>query len=365
MRILYGVAGEGMGHATRSRVVVDDLIEEHDLRLVASSDAHTYLAGHFPAAHDVWDLSLYDDAHDWERAVSDLTATVSTWPSTVRDLYRLAEEFAPDVVVTDCESFVTLFALRHSLPLISIDHVHAIDRCRHDPGLLRGHEGELWQNRQIVGTKVPNATHYVISTFFYPLLLEPRTTLVPPILRPDVLAARPERGEHLLGYLPSEGDMQLIRLLAESGIPCRIYGHRPGIATDVVEEAIVYRPFSEAGFIEDLRTARGVIAGGNFTLLSEAVYLGKPTLACPSDGHFGHLLNALYLDRMGYGLYASEPTRAALDAFLAAEPAYRAELSTYAQDANLVSTSTIRRVVAEAAGARSVRPGRRVHKTRR
>ena len=36
---------------------------------------------------------------------------MSTWPSTVRDLYRLAEEFAPDVVVTDCESFVTLFAL--------------------------------------------------------------------------------------------------------------------------------------------------------------------------------------------------------------------------------------------------------------
>ena len=59
MRILYGVAGEGMGHATRSRVVVDDLIEEHDLRLVASSDAHTYLAEHFPAANDVWDLTWH------------------------------------------------------------------------------------------------------------------------------------------------------------------------------------------------------------------------------------------------------------------------------------------------------------------
>ena len=108
-----------------------------------------------------------------------------------------------------------------------------------------------------------------------------------------------------------------------------------------------------------------MIAGGNFTLLSEAVYLGKPTLACPSDGHFGHLLNALYLDRMGYGLYASEPTRAMLDAFLAAEPAYRAELSTYAQDANLVSTSTIRRVVAEAAAVNGVRPRRRVRNSRR
>ena len=353
MRILYGVAGEGMGHATRSRVVVEGLIEEHDVRLVASSDAYTYLAGHFPAVHEVWDLSVPDDEeHDWETAVRDLTASVSRWPATVRTLYRLAEEFEPDVVVTDCESFVTLFALRHSLPLVSIDHVHAIDRCRHDPGLLRGHEGELWLNRQMVGTKVPNAAHYVISTFFYPLLLEPRTTLVPPILRPQILAARPERGEHLLAYLPSDGDDGLIAVLAHSGIPCRVYGRRSGLTEDAVEGTITYRPFSEAGFIEDLRTARAAVAGGNFTLLSEAVYFGKPTLGCPTDGHFGHLLNALYLDRMSYGLYAPRPTREALDRFLAREPAYCEALASYAQDANVVSMATIRRVVSEA-GKRS------------
>ena len=34
MRILYGVNGEGMGHATRSRVVIDSLLESHDVRVV-------------------------------------------------------------------------------------------------------------------------------------------------------------------------------------------------------------------------------------------------------------------------------------------------------------------------------------------
>ena len=28
MRVLYGVVGEGMGHATRSRVVLEHLLEE-------------------------------------------------------------------------------------------------------------------------------------------------------------------------------------------------------------------------------------------------------------------------------------------------------------------------------------------------
>ena len=39
MRILYGVNGEGMGHATRSRVVIDALIENHDVRVVSSGIA--------------------------------------------------------------------------------------------------------------------------------------------------------------------------------------------------------------------------------------------------------------------------------------------------------------------------------------
>jgi Glycosyl transferase family 1 len=32
VRVLYGVNGEGMGHATRSRVVIDALLARHDVR---------------------------------------------------------------------------------------------------------------------------------------------------------------------------------------------------------------------------------------------------------------------------------------------------------------------------------------------
>jgi len=36
MKILYGVNGEGMGHATRSEVVIGSLLGEHDVRVMAS-----------------------------------------------------------------------------------------------------------------------------------------------------------------------------------------------------------------------------------------------------------------------------------------------------------------------------------------
>ena len=43
MRILYGVVGEGMGHAMRSRVVLDHLTKNHEVQVVVSGRAHDYL----------------------------------------------------------------------------------------------------------------------------------------------------------------------------------------------------------------------------------------------------------------------------------------------------------------------------------
>ena len=45
MRILYGVVGEGMGHAIRSRVLIDELLRQgHDIKVMASSRACDYLS---------------------------------------------------------------------------------------------------------------------------------------------------------------------------------------------------------------------------------------------------------------------------------------------------------------------------------
>ena len=44
MKLLYGVVGEGMGHATRSRVVIEHLLAAgHELLVVVSGRAHAYL----------------------------------------------------------------------------------------------------------------------------------------------------------------------------------------------------------------------------------------------------------------------------------------------------------------------------------
>src|SRR5258708_39034612 len=59
MRILYGVTGEGMGHATRSKVVCEPLVARgHDVKIVVSGRAHAFLAKTFRDVVEIRGLTI-------------------------------------------------------------------------------------------------------------------------------------------------------------------------------------------------------------------------------------------------------------------------------------------------------------------
>jgi uncharacterized protein (TIGR00661 family) len=352
VKILYGVVGEGMGHAVRSRVVIEHLIGQgHDVRVVASGRAHGFLEARFPSVGEIWGLTMaYSDneVRRWQTVARNLTGAVSGWPRNVREYFRIVEDFAPEVVVSDFESFSWLFARRHRIPVISVDNIQMIDRARQPEEITEGREIDFELARTIVRTKLPGCAHYVVTTFFFPPLRRRRTTLVPPILRPEILAAVPEDGDHLLVYQTAEGNEALPEALAACGVPCRVYGMRRDLTEDVREGDVVYRPFSEAGFIEDLRTARAVLTGGGFTLMSECVHLGKPTLSVPVGGQFEQVMNARWLERLGYGAHAEHATPAAIGDLLARVDACRAALAGFDRAGNGPALAAVDAALAEA-----------------
>ena len=63
MKILYGVVGEGMGHAMRSRVVLDHLVEQgHEIEIMASGRAEQYLAKRYEGVNRIHGFHIiYED----------------------------------------------------------------------------------------------------------------------------------------------------------------------------------------------------------------------------------------------------------------------------------------------------------------
>jgi uncharacterized protein (TIGR00661 family) len=357
MRILYGVTGEGMGHAMRSRVVLDALVGKHEIQVVVSGRAADYLAKRASdvlSVKKIWGYTLaYEDneLQKWRTVVQNLKGVLTGLPKNIRAYLDLAEEFKPDVVITDFETWSYLFGLRHELPIISIDNMQIINRCAHAPELLAGCENDFRLTNAVVKAKIPGAFHYHITSFFFPPTRKPDTSLHPPILRPEILAARPETGPHILVYQTSTSNTALPDILKRSGRECRIYGLRRDLKSEIVEGNLRYRPFSEAGFIEDLRTAAGVVASGGFTLMGEAVYLRRPMLAVPIAGQFEQVLNARYLEREGYGLAADEISDARLGQFIEALPEFASNLGRYRQDGNRDLLASLEKTLAAAAAS--------------
>jgi len=361
MRILYGVVGEGMGHAIRSRVLLEKLVREHEVHIVASGRAKEYLEERLTGVHGIWGFTLaYEDnrIRKWRTVLQNLKGAAKGWPRNIRRYFELVRQFEPEIVISDFESFSYLFGKNRLLPVISFDNMQIINRCAHDPALLAGFEKSFALARSIVKSKLPGCFHYLITTFFRPPLRRQRTTLVPPVLRPEILAAAPEEGEHLLVYQTAEGTSPITEMLRKAGLPCRVYGVRRDLKADVIEENVTFRPFSERGFIDDLRTARAVVASGGFTLMSEAVFLRKPMLAIPVLGQFEQILNALYLEKLGYGMFATQLTHEALTTFLQRTAQLSAALRRYEQAGNAESFAALDLQISRA--AERSRKGRRV-----
>jgi uncharacterized protein (TIGR00661 family) len=352
MRILYGVVGEGMGHATRSRVVLEHLTKHHDVHIVVSGRARDYLAKRFENVHNIWGFTIQYEGNSvkkWQTVLQNLKGAITGWPQNVRTYFDLVEKFEPDVVISDFESFSTMFGKNHFLPVISVDNMQVINRCKHDSALLAGHEDQFELTKGIVKAKVPGAFHYLVTTFFYPEVRKPRTSLAPSILRPEIIAAKSEPGDHLLVYQTMTSNTALIDELKKSGRECRIYGYKRDLKEDLREGNLLFRPFSEGGFIDDLRTSRGVVGGGGYTLMSEAVYLRKPMLSVPIGGQFEQVINALYLQQLNYGVYAKALDGQVLGDFLERVPDCAKALEGYSQDGNKVLLARLDELLVEAA----------------
>jgi uncharacterized protein (TIGR00661 family) len=365
MRVLYGVNGEGMGHATRSEVVIHELLRRHDVRVVASGAALRHLTGRLPRVKEVFGptFAMGDgQIQRWHTVLQNIRLARRELPEAVRLWIQEVDEWKPDVVISDFEPLSGMFARWTRTPLLAVDNINMIDRCRHDREII-GHEREdFLLARAVVRSMVPGAGQYMVLTFFRPPIARQGTTLVPPIVRPEIAAAESVDGDHLVVY--SSGEKRVLDALRSTGVRCLVYGMRGGPDEPVIDGNLEFRPHSNEGFVEALRTARGVVAGGGFSLMSEAVYLGKPLFAVPLRGQFEQLMNARYLQRMGYGMCAERITKDALAEFLERLPGLERSLADYEQLGNSVTLQTIEERAAQVADA-APRERRRAKRTAR
>ena len=325
-KIVYGVSGEGSGHSSRAREMASHLRDQgHDLWLVSYDRGYRNLKDEFQVL-EVEGLCIASE-NNKVSVVKTFTENLKRLPEGHRTLQQLRrqlfKEFKPDCVITDFEPMTAYLAHRYKVPLITLDNQHRMRYLKYDCPLELKLESRITKN--IIRAIVPQPDVSLVTAFCTGQARNDRTFVFPPILRREVLELQPTVSEHILVYLTRGFESLLTILKGLQREKFLVYGYD----RDDCDGVLNYKPFSKQGFLQDLASARAVIATAGFTLISEALCLQKPYLALPMQGQFEQQLNAFQLAELGYGKSSTELTAESVGDFLYRLPDYQAQVADY------------------------------------
>ncbi len=301
-RILYGIHGTGHGHAMRGLTIARQL-REHEFHFVANDDARSILEKEFPV------YPLPNLGTVFKNYKVDMKATVAQalpilWQREkyIRQTVEIIEQFQPDVCMTDLEYFVPRAAERKNIPCLTLDHQHVITCCKHDLP-----KDMLWDYYvQGLTPKYlfkPTAQNLIVSFYAPPVDSQYTARVVPPILRDAVLQAKPQDDGHVVVYQSNSTHRALVDFLrTATQKTCYVFGYQK---QEGQEGNVIFKKKSEHDFLALLASCSYVVQGGGHTLMTESLHLGKPILTLPIMAMVEQRFNALYIEKLGYGMQAN------------------------------------------------------------
>jgi uncharacterized protein (TIGR00661 family) len=298
-RILYSCCGEGQGHSSRVHTITRALMQlGHEVKVLASNKAFEVLRSRLPEVREIPGF-VFVYRHNRVELVATGWGNLPLLRQRgriVRDLAGLIETWQPHLAITDFEPFLPRAAHQTGLRCISLDHQGVIPFAR--PALPWAQRIPALAARTVVGLTGYREEARFATSFFYPPIAPGRNVqFFPPILREKVRDITPRDDGYVVVYQTSSSFTRLPELLKTLPFRFKVFAYE----REGEDGNITFYPRSDVRFIEEVGGASWVLTNGGYTLMSEALYLGKPVFSLPVAWQFEQWLNARYLQDLGYG----------------------------------------------------------------
>lgn len=327
--ILYGVNGEGAGHSTRSREVLTHLVKQgHNVHVASFDRGLENLRDTFDVTEIYgFRFAYVNNQMRYRRTIAKNLFTAGKAARSIHQLMQLAEEWQTQLVITDFEPLTCHVGHRKRLPVITIDNQHCLTNT--DVTYPKEFRRDAAAAKLVCRLMTPRADASLVITFFMPHVKNAKTFLFPPLLREQILEAKPTEGEAVLVYVTSPAPALATTLASVRG---EFIAY--GFGREGREGNINFKKPSMDGFLADLLAAKAIIANAGFSLVTEALHLAKPYLAVPVEHQFEQTFNAYWLARMEYGAWWEELNKERVESFLYNLPLYRERLRAYPRQGN-------------------------------
>ena len=305
--IAISLCGEGRGHASRVCTLIERLDPAHDVLVYTGGDGLEFmrhrLAMRMPRVRIE---SIPGIVFQYVGGRLDVMRSIAAGLDyqarqlgpLVDRMIRDLDGFGADLAITDFEPSLPRAAGRLDIPLLSLDHQHFLLAYDLD-ALPWSLQWNAWFMSHAVWMYVSEAADTIVSAFFRPPLRRgwEHVVQVGPLLRREILEARPADEGFVLSYLRRHTPFSAVEAISDCGLPVRVYG----LGEREPVGRCSFHAIDERRFVEDLAACRCLVSAAGNQLIGEALQLGKPMLVLPERAHSEQLMNSHFLAAMGCG----------------------------------------------------------------
>ncbi|PXZ42858.1 MULTISPECIES: glycosyltransferase family protein [Sanguibacteroides] len=333
MRFVFIIQGEGRGHFTQALVMREMLTRRGDevIEVLIGKSEARQVPDFFLQKIDVPVLtfespnflpSVQNKRPSLSKSIYFNIGRLPVFVKSMRLIHRRLEKLQPDMVLNFYELLTGLVYLftPPDIPLVCIGHQYMF---LHDdyvfPRISRLELASLRFFTRL--TSVRAVRKLALSFYSFPPAPRARVTVVPPLLRKEVLQYKPVKGEYIHGYMLNSG--YVLDIIAWHRIHPEIALHffwdeKSAPETWVVMPGFTLHRINDMQFLHCMNGCKAYATTAGFESLCEALYLHKPVLMVPV--HVEQKCNAYEAVRVGAGVEASEFDMDRLLQFL---PSYR------------------------------------------
>lgn len=353
MKIIYGVAGHGNGHITRSTYVIN-FLEQHGckVKILTYGQGIKYL-NIVKKDADFHDISGFDIVYK-----DGVVRNYRTFYEFLKKLplnttkqfiyfFKMLYKYKPDLVISDFEPFSQIFAKTVGIPLINIDNNITVNILKEIPD--KTSFTEKYFTQLVINLFERKANYHFILSFADRFIELPKESkykiiVVPPIIRKEVIevAKEKEDGDFILIYQTSKSMVEQINKIVWTFPDVKFVSF--GLELDDSKN-LKKEGFSKDGFLKALSKCKGVITNGGFSLITEAIYLKKPIFTVPIKGQYEQRVISFLVEKMGYGLSSLNFSIDDFKKFLNNLDEYKKNLQEYKQDENKVFESKLLKII--------------------
>jgi len=309
MNILYGVCGEGMGHASIASEVIPYLERRgHKIKIFTFGKGESLLRG-----KDIFSVEglLISYEHGRVSHLKTAYSNMRNFPKNVLKIgkiQKVIEEFKPELCVSDNEPIVAQIAYWKKIPLISFSALNTFVFCDVKKPLAKKSSALL--AKAIIRSIVPKADERIALSFFNETFEKKGVTFTSPVIRTAIRKLKPRKKEFVIAYLAKSHDY-LVKILEKIDESFVVYG----MDNPRKKENIVFKSTPET-FAQDLNKCKAIISNSGFSVISEAIYLKKPIFMIPIGGQYEQFYNCLVVQKKRIGEFSDKPSEEAIRFFL-------------------------------------------------